>query len=93
MASYTWTGVTGNWKTAAGWTPSGGPPTASNSATINGTATFSRRETHCTGGGLRDRGMLRRRLAGHVELATELAQSRAVLRAEPIREPRRAFVR
>ena len=39
MASYTWTGVTGNWKTASDWTPAGGPPTASDSATINGTAT------------------------------------------------------
>jgi fibronectin-binding autotransporter adhesin len=41
MTAYTWTGVTGNWKTAGDWTPVGGPPTASDSATINGSASFT----------------------------------------------------
>jgi hypothetical protein len=39
MASYTWNGVSGDWNLASDWTPAGGPPTASDSATINGTAT------------------------------------------------------
>lgn len=41
MTSYTWTGVSGDWDVAGDWTPSGGPPTTSDSATINGTASFS----------------------------------------------------
>ncbi len=39
MTSYTWKGVSGDWNDASDWTPSGGPPTASDSATINGSAT------------------------------------------------------
>ncbi len=39
MTSYTWQGFSGDWSNANDWTPSGGPPTSSDSATINGTAT------------------------------------------------------
>jgi hypothetical protein len=39
MASYMWNGVSGDWNLASDWTPAGGPPTASDSATINGSAT------------------------------------------------------
>ena len=39
MTSYTWNGVSGDWNNANDWTPAGGPPTSSDSATINGTAT------------------------------------------------------
>ena len=38
MTSYTWKGVSGDWDLASDWTPAGGPPTASDSATINGAA-------------------------------------------------------
>jgi phage baseplate assembly protein gpV len=38
MASYTWNGVSGFWNLASYWTPSG-VPTASDSATINGSTT------------------------------------------------------
>ena len=37
MTAYTWTGVTGDWNVAANWTPSGGPPTATDTATISAT--------------------------------------------------------
>jgi hypothetical protein len=39
MTSYTWNGVSGDWNLASDWTPSGGPPTASDTARINGSAT------------------------------------------------------
>jgi hypothetical protein len=39
MASYTWKGVSGDWNLAGDWTPAGGPPKSTDSATINGTAT------------------------------------------------------
>jgi fibronectin-binding autotransporter adhesin len=39
VASYTWKGVSGDWNDASDWTPAGGPPKASDEATINGTAT------------------------------------------------------
>jgi fibronectin-binding autotransporter adhesin len=39
MTSFTWKGVNGDWKTASDWTPSGGPPKSTDSATINGSAT------------------------------------------------------
>jgi hypothetical protein len=39
MTSYTWNGVSGDWNLGSNWTPAGGPPTASDSATINGSAT------------------------------------------------------
>ncbi len=39
MTSYTWNGVSGDWNDASNWIPAGGPPTASDEATINGTAT------------------------------------------------------
>ena len=38
MPSYSWNGVTGDWNVAANWTPSGGPPTSSDSATISATS-------------------------------------------------------
>jgi hypothetical protein len=38
MTSYTWKGVSGDWNDPNNWTPAGGPPTASDSATINGSA-------------------------------------------------------
>jgi fibronectin-binding autotransporter adhesin len=38
MTSYTWNGVSGDWNLGSNWKPAGGPPTASDSATINGTA-------------------------------------------------------
>ena len=41
MTSYTWNGVSGDWNLAGNWTPAGGPPTTSDAATINGTATDS----------------------------------------------------
>ena len=37
--SYTWQGISGDWNNANDWTPSGGPPTSSDLATINGTST------------------------------------------------------
>jgi hypothetical protein len=39
MASYTWAGVSGDWNLASDWTPAGGPPKSTDSATINGSAT------------------------------------------------------
>jgi hypothetical protein len=39
MTSYTWKGVSGDWNLASDWTPAGGPPKSTDSATINGTAT------------------------------------------------------
>ena len=39
MTSCTWNGVSGDWNNGSNWTPSGGPPTSSDSAVINGTAT------------------------------------------------------
>ncbi len=39
MTSYTWQGISGDWNNASNWTPSGGPPTSSDSATIAGSAT------------------------------------------------------
>ena len=39
MTSYTWNGVSGDWNLASDWTPAGGPPTSSDSAKINGSAT------------------------------------------------------
>ena len=39
MASYTWKGVSGDWNLASDWTPAGGPPKSTDSATINGSAT------------------------------------------------------
>ena len=41
MTSYTWKGVSGYWRTARDWTPAGGPPTASDAATINGSGTYT----------------------------------------------------
>jgi hypothetical protein len=37
MTAYTWIGGTGNWDVAANWTPTGGPPTSADSATISAT--------------------------------------------------------
>jgi hypothetical protein len=37
MTAYTWTGGTGDWDIGSNWSPSGGPPTATDSATINET--------------------------------------------------------
>ena len=37
MASYSWTGVSGDWNVAANWSRSGGPPTLADSATIAAT--------------------------------------------------------
>jgi hypothetical protein len=34
MASYTWKGVSGDWNLASDWTPAGGPPKSTDSATI-----------------------------------------------------------
>jgi fibronectin-binding autotransporter adhesin len=39
VTSYTWNGVSGDWNLASNWDPEGGPPTASDSATIKGSAT------------------------------------------------------
>jgi hypothetical protein len=36
MASYAWNGASGFWRTASNWTPAGGPPAASDAATIGG---------------------------------------------------------
>jgi hypothetical protein len=36
MKSYTWKGASGDWNDGSNWTPSGGPPTASDNAIING---------------------------------------------------------
>jgi hypothetical protein len=41
MTSYTWNGVSGHWRTASDWSPAGGPPTASDSATIDGSGTYT----------------------------------------------------
>jgi hypothetical protein len=41
MTSYTWNGVTGHWRIASDWTPAGGPPTASDDATIGGSGTYT----------------------------------------------------
>ena len=37
MTAYTWILGSGNWKTAADWSPAGGPPTSADSATISAT--------------------------------------------------------
>ena len=37
MTAYTWIGGTGDWNVAANWSPSGGPPKATDSATISAT--------------------------------------------------------
>jgi hypothetical protein len=37
MTAYTWIGGTGDWNVAANWSPAGGPPTATDTATINAT--------------------------------------------------------
>jgi hypothetical protein len=39
MTLFTWKGVSGDWNLARDWRPSGGPPTASDAARINGSAT------------------------------------------------------
>jgi hypothetical protein len=39
VTSYTWKGVSGDWNTASNWTPTGGPPKSTDSATINGSTT------------------------------------------------------
>ena len=39
MTSYTWKGVSGDWNLASDWTPAGGPPKSTSSATIDGSAT------------------------------------------------------
>ncbi len=36
MTTYTWNGISGDWDNGSNWTPSGGPPTSSDSAIING---------------------------------------------------------
>jgi hypothetical protein len=41
MASYSWTGVSSHWNVAANWSPSGGPPTSTDTATIGGTGTYT----------------------------------------------------
>jgi hypothetical protein len=41
MTSYTWNGVSGHWRTASDWSPAGGPPTASDAATIDGSGTYT----------------------------------------------------
>jgi hypothetical protein len=41
MTSYTWKGVSGYWRKASDWTPAGGPPTSSDSATIGGSGTYT----------------------------------------------------
>jgi hypothetical protein len=41
MTSYTWKGVSGDWNVASDWTPSGGPPRSTDSATIGGTGTYT----------------------------------------------------
>ena len=37
MTAYTWMGGTGNWEVAANWSPTGGPPKATDTATISAT--------------------------------------------------------
>src|SRR5271166_2033195 len=37
MTAYTWIGGTGNWNVAANWSPTGGPPKATDTATISAT--------------------------------------------------------
>jgi hypothetical protein len=41
MTAYSWTGVSGDWDVAANWSPSGGPPTLTDTATIGGTGTYT----------------------------------------------------
>ncbi len=41
MTTFTWTGGSGNWDSGSSWTPTGGPPTASDTATINATGTYT----------------------------------------------------
>ena len=41
MTSYTWKGVSGHWRIASDWSPAGGPPTASDAATISGSGTYT----------------------------------------------------
>ena len=41
MSSYTWHGVSGHWRIASDWSPAGGPPTASDAATIDGSGTYT----------------------------------------------------
>jgi hypothetical protein len=39
MTPYAWKGASGDWNTASNWTPAGGPPKSTDSATINGSTT------------------------------------------------------
>ncbi len=41
MTAFTWTGGSGDWDSGSSWTPTGGPPTASDTATINATGTYA----------------------------------------------------
>ena len=41
MTAYNWKGATGDWKSKSDWTPAGGPPKSTDSATIGGTGTFT----------------------------------------------------
>jgi hypothetical protein len=41
MTSYAWNGASGHWRTASDWNPAGGPPTASDAATIGGSGTYT----------------------------------------------------
>lgn len=41
MTAFTWIGGSGNWDSGSSWTPTGGPPTATDTATINATGTYT----------------------------------------------------
>jgi hypothetical protein len=41
MTDFTWIGGSGDWNSASSWAPTGGPPTASDTATINATGTYT----------------------------------------------------
>jgi hypothetical protein len=41
MTAFTWIGGSGNWDSGSSWTPTGGPPTATDTATISATGTYA----------------------------------------------------
>jgi hypothetical protein len=41
MTAFTWIAGSGNWDSGSSWTPTGGPPTATDTATISATGTYA----------------------------------------------------
>jgi hypothetical protein len=41
MTTFAWVGGSLNWDSGSSWTPTGGPPTATDTVTINATGTYA----------------------------------------------------